>query len=537
MLLFIAGLLVATVLSSIWCAVDVVPPRVRGWWSGGRHVTTAAVVVAVAVAVGAVLRFVWVPAHHAMYLDEPWYAEAACNLGRLGRLVLCEETWSGALCTPYGKAWGWPVAMAPWTLLFGCDTLTGVGLNRLLGTATILLVALAARCAGARWWQCAIVAAVLAIHPIHVAWSATGETNVAAAAALLAGLCGAILYLRAQRLSGAALAVFGLGWSTALRPESMAPALVSAAVLALAVRPTRRSLAVAAAIGIACLAAAATASQLWSMNQSISGGAFLSLRNVAANLRDAARVTPSVHLPVLLLAVGGAVVIARSELREVAWLLLGAGLSAAVAVLAYDRFHERMLLSATVALLPLSGFVLARPRVDGPTRRMWLAPTVGAAVVCVLGLLWEQALVSAGTPPETQIVETRIASRIGRLALPAGSLIVAQQPTVLAAAGIAPVMATQRALADEARLQALLRGGQPVYFLRDMYCEPDFEGGGGAAACDRVLERFSAAAVAEERLHRRAYTLYRLSLVPAAPLPALKGVNSTREPRQATAGS
>src|SRR5262245_36226576 len=171
MLLFVAALVAATVASGVWCAGELLPRRVRGRCGTGRAVSGRAVAIAVVLFVAAGLRFALVPPHHAMYVDEPWYAEAACNVARLGRLVVCEETWLGTDCVPYAKAAGWPVLMVPWTMLFGCDTTVGIDLNRLLGVATVLLAAIAARCAGAMWWQSVVAAAVLALHPVHVAWS------------------------------------------------------------------------------------------------------------------------------------------------------------------------------------------------------------------------------------------------------------------------------------------------------------------------------------------------------------------------------
>jgi hypothetical protein len=60
------------------------------------------------------------------------------------------------------------------------------------------------------------------------------------------------------------LAVSGLGLSTAIRPESLLPALVSAVILALAARtkPSQRLL-VAGTIGMVCAGAAASGLPLW----------------------------------------------------------------------------------------------------------------------------------------------------------------------------------------------------------------------------------------------------------------------------------
>ena len=486
----IAALLVATVASGLWCAADAMP---RG---AARPLAAL-----VAVASGALaLRWLLVPAHHAMYLDEPWYAEAACAIARHGRAELCAQTWSGPHCADYGKALGWPVALAPWARLAGCATTHGIVLSRLLGAASVLLIGLATRAAGGRWWQALAAAAILAVHPTHVAWSATGETNVAAAAALLAGLCGALHFLRGGRPAGAALAVGGLTLATAMRPESLAAAAIAALTVGRgAAAAPRARVAVALLIAAGAAAAAASALPLWTMNESISGGAFLSAGNLPAALaRLAGGASLRVHGPLLVLALVGAATLARRQ-RAAAALLLGVGLAMALVVLAYDRFDERMLLAATVALLPLAGAALERAR-----------PPLAAALLGVLALLWLDALRGLALPPETQLLETRAAARAAATPLPADALVIAGQPSVLGAGGVL-AMSTAEALRDPERLAGMVATGRPVFFFRDMFCEPGFAGGAGGDECAALLARFAMTPVVEESLHARTYGLYRLT--------------------------
>src|SRR5262249_50051448 len=40
-------------------------------------------------------RWVATVAHHAVYVDEPWYVEAASSLIHRGSALLCDESWSG----------------------------------------------------------------------------------------------------------------------------------------------------------------------------------------------------------------------------------------------------------------------------------------------------------------------------------------------------------------------------------------------------------------------------------------------------------
>jgi hypothetical protein len=261
------------------------------------------------------------------------------------------------------------------------------------------------------------------------------------------------------------------------------------------------------------------------MNESISGGAFLSLRNIPANLGLVARREAlPIHAAVLLLGMAGAVMaIVRRRRGGAAWLLLAASISGALVALAYDRFDQRMLLGATVALLPLGGFAFdwsSSSSTRTPSIRKWrslFGPLAAGTLVLLLVPLWKQALLSASVPPETQVLETRIASRVARLSFAADSLFIADQPTVLAAEGMTHVMATERALRSEGQLAQILRAGRPVYFLRDMYCEPGFQGAGGAPVCGRMSERFDLTPVVEETLHGRTYILYRASMPSSKP--------------------
>ena len=255
---------------------------------------------------------------------------------------------------------------------------------------------------------------------------------------------------------------------------------------------------------------------LWTMNESISGGAFLAGANVVRNLRLLAQGEGlAVHATVVLVALLGALALARSDRLGIAALLFSTGVSAGIVALAYDRFHERMLLGATMALVPLIGFAFEWGAQRSAWSRAIRHPLTGAVVVALAALLWRPALRSATEPTETQLLETRVAARIGAMPFPPDALFIAEQPTILASGGLAPVMRTAGALDGADQLEQAVRRGRPVYFLRDMYCEPGFEGAGKATSCDALLQRFAASPVVEETLNVRRYGLYRLLPRPA----------------------
>lgn len=511
--LFVAALLAAALGSGAWCAIAALrstrssaDPSAAGRRDPRRDAWPAVLLIGAATVLGGGLRYGLLPPHHAMYLDEPWYAEAACSLARSGAARLCTAAWDGPACVPYEKALGWPVALAPGALLAGCASGIGIGFNRLLGTASVLLVALAARAAGARWWQAALAAALLAIHPTHVAWSATGETNVPAAAALLAGVCGALRFLRRGDAASAALAIAAVGLAIAMRPESLVAALVIATAVGCgAAAPRHRRERVAVAIALVAALAAATTVPLWQMNAALSGGAFLSPSRVATGLAGiAGGPTLRVHAPLLAAALVGSAMLGRRD-RAAAAMLLGSGIAVGAVVLAYDRFDERMLLAATVLLLPLAAAAVDR----AATRAGWAAAGVIGAVA-LMAWCWLPALRAVAAVPETQLLERQLTEAAASHAIEPSALIVAPQPAVLAANGTAPPMPLASALAGLDRLDAAVASGRPVYFLCDMFCERGFAGG-DAAGCDAVLTRFSAVPVLEASLPGRTYGIYRLA--------------------------
>jgi hypothetical protein len=136
---------------------------------------------------------------------------------------------------------------------------------------------------------------------------------------------------------------------------------------------------------------------------------------------------------------------------------------------------------------------------------------IAVPALLLLLWLWRPALRAAAQPTVTQSLETRVAARVGTVPLPADALIIAAQPTVLAAMGMPRVMQTAVALDDLQRLATRVEQGEASYFFCDMYCEGDLAGADGASRCQRIFARFAATAVAEETLDRRTYGLYRLT--------------------------
>ncbi len=463
--------------------------------------------VSLATLVGLWVRFNVIPAHHAMYLDEPWYAEASCNLAHQGALENCEHRWTGRACTPYRKAPGWPLVLSVPAKLFGCRSSLGIEVNRLLGTASVPLLALASIGLGISWWPAGLGSWILAVHPVHAEWSATGETNVAAAFALLLGVCALLHYRLNRRRSLALVGVTSTAFSVLLRPENLlvAMALTLSVTLCRSLPPRRRTMLALALASLSALAFVPAAS-LWSMNEAISGGAFLSLSNITQSFRTLGQQGGwQIHGLVAAAAAVGVARLGQSSRTWEATLVAGLSLAGIASVVAYDRFAPRMILVATVTMLAACGAIL-----DAPRRKGFVSWSTVPAAAIVLSVFWRGHLQAAARPSETQLLETRSVQSVTRATWPADGLFIAEQPAVLTASGFKRVMSTREALSNRAELSYAVQE-LPVFFFDDMYCEDGFRGGGSPERCRDLTRAFSSSEVLSVGLHSRRYSVLRLT--------------------------
>ncbi len=456
--------------------------------------------------VGAWLRFGVMPHRFVMYVDEPWHLEAATSLALGGRPVVCEETWEGPRCTPYAKALGWPTLLAPIVRVAGPSSWSATGFAAALGLLGVLLAAAATRYAGGSRPAALLAAALLALEPLHVSWSATAETHAAATAALLAGACGALARPRdawAVLLSGS-----GLGLAIAIRPE-LATAAIPWAAAWLRESQTRRRVAVLA-VGAALVAGGLlAAAPMWSLNTQIFGGFFFRPRALPPNLAALAQDLGGYLWLTLGLAACGVVALHR-ERKDGAWVCLGGAVAVALTVLCFLRFQPRMILGATVLLFPLAGLAVdcvaqRDARWVGAGRRAALALVTGAGAA-VLGM--RGVNVRARHVPSSQVLELRLSALAARV-VPAGALVVAEEPPALRATSRLRVMRTSLALQDGGARLVRSSAVAPVFFSCDMYCEPGFEGAIGGQ-CATFKRTFALAPVAEERHGELRYGIYRV---------------------------
>ena len=457
--------------------------------------------------------------HHIMYVDEPWYEEAARNLLRRGALVLCVQGRSGLECHSYSKLPGWPVLLAGVFAITGASDHVAFAVAGVLGALCAPVAGCVALVAGGRWYHGLFAGLIVAIHPLHALWSATSETNAPATLFLLVGLTGALLYLRDLRWSSLAMAIGGLGFAANMRAElvlAFAPLVAWACWDGLRQPRTRgpHALVVVAGAGLGAVSIPLG----WRLETSISGESFFSASYIPGNFTSVISdpIGGRFTLIILVLACVGLISgILRSEVRA-ATTLAGSAVLVGLAVLACDPrmyiFSTRSFLEASVAAAPLAALATPRRRVSGP---LWSA-VVAVVFVLTARVSWPAVI----RVPETQALESVLPATVAGAALPADALVLAEWPTVLRATLDTQVMPTSQGLEGGfAALSARALSG-PVYLLCDMYCEPGFQGASGPSACRQVLDHFVLEEVVSTDLHSRRYGVYRLrGLSQGAPPP------------------
>ncbi len=449
------------------------------------------------------------PAHHVMYVDEPWYEEAATSLLDHGSPSICEETLRGERCSAYPKSIGWPTVLAVAFALFGRSE--GVAFGACLSLATVA-IGLAAALAWivTRRSALAVAAALVATTlPIHVEWSRTVETNVPATTFVLASLVSIACWCERRRAAYLVAGCAGLVVAVAIRPETI---VIVGVLLAVALaQPWRLALrdgSVVVVLGAACLWMIAP---MWEINREISNGPFLSLANVGVGLAELARppsVASYVAWTAVLSSLGAAGLVSSKRASVAIVLFAGAAGTAAVAFL-YDRFMDRLLIvPMAMSIVPVCSIALLVERVISRTSaRRWSVS--GAAA---FGLLLASGLAVAGsvatTPgertPASQILEALLPERAGAL-IAADTPFVGEQPTVISATTGRRGMRTAEALRDP---DALLRRAPRPIFVCDMYCEPGY--GGMDNACPRFVSSFDLEWIEHRDLHGRRYGFLRI---------------------------
>lgn len=456
-------------------------------------------------------RLRWqVTPHHVMYLDEPWYIEAAQSILRWRKPLLCEQHWEGLSCVVYPKSVGWPLLLAGTFAFTGVSDLTAIHLTTVLGSLSVPIAAMCTRDLGGTRLQSLLAAILVAFYPTHVLWSATAETNVAGAFFVLLALWGLVRVQRDGPWPALLLAASSLCVASAVRPET-AWMFFPAALVVLAARkttPSTRWRFAALVLVLAAAGAMAAIAPMWRLNVEIAHGAgFLALGRVTESLR--ALPGPTLAFHALLVVLASCAFIGHRSLLAAA--TFGAGLAQMLVALAFHQFADRLLLSGAIALVPLAAMFpgLWMETSTGRSWREFFAPAVTLLAVAWIAVLARRNVDSAHLP-ESQVLETSVPSLVRNSVQSDSALVVAEMPAVVAHASAAPVMATETALSHGAAALVAVAEQRPVYFVCDMYCEAGFGGGTGPAACSSALRDLELERVSVTALHGRRYGIYRV---------------------------
>jgi hypothetical protein len=458
------------------------------------------------------LRLRVLPLHHIMYVDEPWYEEAARNVLRKGALLLCEQARTGEVCQPYPKSAGWPSLLVIAFAVGGVGEDTALRTTALLGALAVPAIAVLTRLAGGRWFHAALAASLLTFHPIHLTWSMTAETNVSSVTFLLLGLAGVLALSQTGSWAAVLLAAGGLGVAAAIRPE-----LWLAFVPAFATILVRRSAARIPWRKIGVLAFGAVLGGLPGMLSRDaflvhSGGPILQTSYLVANVR-AWWGSPSDGgtLSAVVFAAGalGAIVCAVRGRGDASAVLAVTTLLVGGFVLLYyppSGFYARTMLGALAPGAVLAALVIpSRPGVFSWAGAA-LALALSAATAHGSWLLRDSFL----NVRMTQRWETVLPDATGMVKLPAEAVVLAEWPTILTATTELKVMPTGKALSDGIDALAEEASHRPVYLLCDMFCEKHFGGADAPSACQRIAERFKSEQLVSVGGPDRNYGLFRL---------------------------
>lgn len=155
-----------------------------------------------------ILRLLVPPLQHIMYIDEPWYMEAAKNIS---------QSFNQG---NYPKFIGWPFILAISFFLCGVSSWVAIYTTIIFGSLTVLSAFFLTYILSKSKIVSFFSAAILAIMPVHIRWSATAETNIFSVFFVTLFLCFSFLYYREKKYSLFWLAIFSLLFTLLIRPEN-----------------------------------------------------------------------------------------------------------------------------------------------------------------------------------------------------------------------------------------------------------------------------------------------------------------------------
>jgi len=146
--------------------------------------------------------------HHEIYIDEPWYQEAARNI--------VESNSIG----DYQKSIAWPFLLSLVFGTFGVNNWYGIYLAIFFGALTVFPLYFLSFELTRKKYYSLLAPLCLALMPVHIFWSATGETISASIFFSIISLFFIFLYLKKKDYRLLWLSIFTVAFTSQLRPEN-----------------------------------------------------------------------------------------------------------------------------------------------------------------------------------------------------------------------------------------------------------------------------------------------------------------------------
>lgn len=147
--------------------------------------------------------------YHKIYIDGPWYLEAAKNI-----------TTSG-LQGNYSKSIGWPLFLAIPFWLLGASNSVAFGMTVFLGALSPLLLFFIIKKIINDCWLAALGSLFLLFNPVHIFWSTSAETNVPALFFILLAISLWLFYFQKPSLELLLLSLAAAAMAALFRPENI----------------------------------------------------------------------------------------------------------------------------------------------------------------------------------------------------------------------------------------------------------------------------------------------------------------------------
>lgn len=425
--------------------------------------------------IGALLRLVVFPHTHLMYIDEPYYLEAAKNFNEQGRPLICDHDLQGNdLCRTVPKPPGWPFLISLAFKAFGADSLVALYLSSILGALSILLVFLFAYLAFKDEKTALWASLFLALAPLMVIWSVSAETNMPSLFFFLLSIIAMELLIDWEGKKGrfALALIFSLSviFAISVRLENvLLLAILAYAMITLskkkhgAITVLRRH---RGWIQLAMLGILA-ASQLVLVPLIRPSFPILFpeiyLGNLSLLLREA-----TLDYLLLIPLIGGLVawrsksLSPRSEAFALAPLLL-------LFVFFLPLYSEsRMALLPCLFLIIISAYLMER----GISRLVFPWAARLSALLLLCGLMTGMLAADYGgfvQQHQNKILETQAVRWIDEN-VPSSCLVIMKWPTVLHSVSDNPGIKTGDALENQEVIEEIVRSGGCLYYFEDGYC-------------------------------------------------------------------